>query len=265
MAVKLFIVGLPGSGKSAIARYIDAYIQRRNRFNPDHRWLTSRYNDYPILYTMYKDDNEHKRFVHAKPSGFNVIDFKAFDEALKSLGQWIAWLIISKKIQPEEIVLIEFARNNYQIAFRQFDKDFLQDASVIYLGADVKVCKQRISDRALEQKYPEDNYPVSDYIFETYYHSDDGQLISQILAQEFGIDGRRVLAFDNNCSLEEAKKRIIPFIESLINAESVCDQATERSSRYADETPLTEGIDVQENQTTEPLNSEFSKATPVLL
>jgi hypothetical protein len=229
MAVKLFIVGLPGSGKSAIARYINAYIQRKNRFNPGHRWLTSRYNDYPILYTMYKDDNEHKRFLPAEPSGFNVIDFNAFDEALKSLGQWIVWLILSKKIQPEEIVLIEFARNDYQIAFRQFDKDFLQNAYFIYLGANLENCKQRISDRTANPEF-EDDYPVCNDIFETYYHSDNGQLLSQILAQEFGIDRRQVLLLENNGSLEEAKEKIAPFVDSIIDPETTEDEAEDTSA-----------------------------------
>lgn len=130
MVVKLFILGLPGSGKSAIARFIEAYIGHKNELNPAHARLISRYNDYPILHTMYKDDNEHKRFVPAEPSGFNVLDFSAFDEALKNLGRWITWLILSKKIQPEEIVLIEFARNDYEVAFHQFDKDFLRDAYI---------------------------------------------------------------------------------------------------------------------------------------
>src|SRR5207245_1672361 len=104
------------------------------------------------------------------PDGFNVLDFSAFDDALKLLGNWITWHLTSRQAQPEEILLIEFARNDYQRAFHQFKQELLQDAYFIYLSSDVEVCQQRIRERVAKPKFEEDDYPVSDLIFELYYH-----------------------------------------------------------------------------------------------
>ena len=68
MSVKLlFVLGLPGSGKSTIAHEIAKYI--------DNRGLESiRMNDYVILEQMYHDDIEHRQFRPADRGGFDVID-----------------------------------------------------------------------------------------------------------------------------------------------------------------------------------------------
>ena len=55
MVFKLFILGLPGSGKSAVARYITKYIGKIG-------WETVRINDYVILKEMFMADIEHKQF-----------------------------------------------------------------------------------------------------------------------------------------------------------------------------------------------------------
>ena len=217
MAVKLFILGLPGSGKSAIARFLSSHIRNKRIPRTKKRWSTKRFSDYSILDAMAKDVNEREYFQAAETGGFDVIDHIALDIALKRLESTVTDYISSKKMIKTQVIIIEFARNDYQRAFSQFNKSFLQDASVIYLGADVKVCKQRISDRACEQEYPEDDYPVSDYIFENYYHSDDGQYLPHFLEQDFGIERQRVLLIDNNNSLQEAAESIMPFIVAILD------------------------------------------------
>lgn len=228
MPLKLFIVGLPGSGKSAIARYIAKHIVCKSWLDTEKRWFATRFNDYPILHTMFRDDNEGKRFEPAQPGGFNVLDFGAFDDALKLLGNWITWHITSEHAQPQEILLIEFARNDYRIAFQQFKRELLQDAYFIYLGSEVKVCQQRIRERVAHPENEKDDYPISDYIFEKYYHSDDGQLLTYFLNKDFKIDRRQVLAINNNCSLKLATEIVTPFIDLIVD--SVCSPPLESTS-----------------------------------
>src|SRR6266581_9014445 len=110
MTVKLFVLGLPGSGKSTIAREIAKNI--------DNRGLESiRINDYVILEQMYHDDIECKQFQPADRGGFDVIDLTVIDTALKKLEQSAQYLISYK---PERVILIEFARNDYRKAFKLF-------------------------------------------------------------------------------------------------------------------------------------------------
>ena len=217
MTLKLFILGLPGSGKSEVARNIDSYIRKKRIRGTRKRWFTRRFSDYSILNAMANDINEREYFQPADAGGFDVIDNIAFDLGLKRLELVITNYISSKKKKKAEIIIIEFARNDYQRAFSQFNKSFLRDASIIYLGADVKICKQRVNERASKQIYPDDDYPVSDYIFEHYYHSDDGEYLADFLEQDFGIARQRVLFIDNNHSLQEAIERIMPFIVTIFD------------------------------------------------
>src|SRR2546425_5508209 len=108
MAVKLFVLGLPGSGKSTVARYITVYAR-------DQHWLTAHFTDYIILQEMFREDTEGKQFKPADYGGFDVLNLSVFDIALKSLEQQVNEHISAAK--SEELLLIEFARNDYHKAF----------------------------------------------------------------------------------------------------------------------------------------------------
>jgi len=214
MTVKLFVLGLPGSGKSTIAREIAKNI--------DNRGLESiRINDYVILEQMYHDDIECKQFQPADRGGFDVIDLTVIDTALKKLEQSAQYLISYK---PERVILIEFARNDYRRAFKLFSGAFLQDAYFLYLQAEIETCKQRIRNRIDNPVY-DDDYYVSEYIFDTYYHNDDEKCLSQILINEYGIDKQHIRGIDNNSSLEEALRETTPFVDMIIDLKSADQNA----------------------------------------
>ena len=238
MPLKLFIVGLPGSGKSAMSRHIAEFVGQQFWLDTGCHWSTKRFNDYPILHTMFRDDNEGKRFEPAQPGGFNVLDFGAFDDALKLLGNWITWHITSKHAHPQEILLIEFARNDYRIAFQQFKRELLQDAYFIYLGSEVKVCQQRICERAAHPENEDDDYPVSDHIFKTYYHSDNGSDFLDILVQEFGIAKDQVLALDNNRSLQDAQQEVENFVVQMLGLSACAMLASKQTDKLVMSAPV---------------------------
>jgi thymidylate kinase len=217
MPVKLFILGLPGSGKSAVARYISAKIYAEGQ-----HWAATRFNDYKILDYMFNQGTA-RRFKPAESGGFDVLDLKVFDEALQTLEQEVNMYIDSLKPEENKLVLVEFSRNDYEHAFQQFNKSFLEDAYFLYLDTELEKCKQRIRDRVAEPQFEED-HPVSEYIFEAYYYADDGSSIADILAKEYGVDNWRVLTIDNNRSLGLVYKNIEPFIHSILNPLSIVNK-----------------------------------------
>ena len=203
--LKLFIIGLPGSGKSTIARYISLYLR-------DRGLGSIHISDHEILREMYLSDIEQKQFRPAAYDGFDVLDFSALDIALKKMEQMIRRLIVSA--ERYEIVLIEFERNDYSHAFRQFSSQFLQDAYFLYILTDVEICKKRIHERIVNPSTVDDFY-VSDYIFEAYYRGGDGLDLPKILQADFGIDQKRVMILNNNYSLKDIEHSIESFIDFL--------------------------------------------------
>jgi adenylate kinase family enzyme len=210
MAAKLFLLGLPGSGKSTVARYIQEYVRKWD-------WSTSHFSDYSLLQKMFRKDIEHKQFMPADHGGFDVIDFIVFDTALKRLEQKVKRHTSSKK--SAELILIEFSRADYQHAFSQFSKKFLrdQDTYFLYLVAELDTCKRRILARTANPIF-EDDYHVSDNIFKQYYHQDDGQYLPDILESTYQIDRRYVSIINNNDSLEAASTEINAFVHFIARA-----------------------------------------------
>src|SRR6266566_1512781 len=87
MSMKLFILGLPGSGKSTIARHVIDYVGRQK--SDCH---TVRVNDYGILYAMYKADTEGK----FSPTGHGkqlIIMFRLFSNLCSFLLSLLAMII----------------------------------------------------------------------------------------------------------------------------------------------------------------------------
>jgi adenylate kinase family enzyme len=207
MTVKLFILGLPGSGKSTVARYIQKYIESQHL-------SASRFNDYGILKEMFHNDSEGKQFKPADGGGFDVLELTVFDTALERLEQKVKRDATSAK--SAEIILIEFSRADYRHAFRQFNKDFLQnpDTYFLYLATELDICKQRIEHRTDNPRF-EDDYPVSRYIFEQYYHQDDGQFLPNILESEYQIGRQHVRIINNNCSLVEKSTETDVFVDFI--------------------------------------------------
>jgi adenylate kinase family enzyme len=204
MVVKLFVLGLPGSGKSSVARIIATYAR-------NGQWSTTHISDYAILYEMFQEDTQGQ-FKSTLNGGFDVLDLAVIDTALRKLEQKVKAHVSTAKL--EEIVLIEFSRNDYQRAFQQFSDTFLHDAYFLYLGVDLETCKRRIRERTANPNTTDDFY-VSEYIFNTYYNKDDGQDIPQILARDYGIDTLRIKVIENNGSLDDIVEEIYEYVDRI--------------------------------------------------
>ncbi len=190
MVQNIFVVGLPGSGKSTAARHI-AILACKCRRTP------KLLQDYRILYKMFRADKEGIRFSSTLHKGFDVHDFSAFDDALKVL---VRQLQEKERISKRNAVnIIEFARDDYCKALELFTSIPLKEAYFLFIDAEVETCKQRIKARAENPQTPDDHY-VSEYIFEAYYDRNHRQYLTSTaarLTERFHITKERIEVIDN--------------------------------------------------------------------
>src|SRR5260370_31578966 len=132
MEKKVFILGITGSEKTMEARYIECLAK-------SNWWVTVRFNDYDILYEMFAVDKDGNQFSSTQYSGFDVHDHTVFDDALNELEE----RILNRKKEPastceqNELIIIEFARNDYCRALEMFSPEFLKNTSFIFIDADI--------------------------------------------------------------------------------------------------------------------------------
>jgi adenylate kinase family enzyme len=221
--LKLFILGNPGSGKSTIARYIVSDLLRRGCPPQQIRHM----NDYAILHKMFEIDLRNyppdgRRFRRAENNGFNLVDFTVLDDTLRELESQ-ANEIWPAEVSDDKIILIEFARNDYQKALDIFSREFLQDASFLCLDVDVEMCKQRVQERINKPGAikTSDDFFVSDHIFDTYYKKgvygcpSVNEILINILGKNYQPEQIAVLA---EADLDAAKHKALWFALSRIEA-----------------------------------------------
>ena len=208
MSVKLFILGRPGSGKSTASYLIAGLAWERG-------WSVVRIRDYEILWRMYQADTEHKQFYPARYNGFDVLDFSVLDTALEEVEKR------AQRYTPfedrYELIIIEFARDDYGEALKLFSRDFLQNAHFLFIETDVEICIERIYKRVTYHLTADDNF-VSDYVLRNYYYKDNRQYILSGLRRDYGIN-KQVELIDNVGSLHEFFDRVRGFAEQMFEQE----------------------------------------------
>lgn len=213
MAIKIFVLGNPGSGKSTVSRYIVGYVLRQYK-----NWTANHVNDYGNLRKMFEEEREGRRFRPTKKyGGFVVLDTDVYHEALEKLEKQVLELdTISNKL-----IVIEFARNNYRKALRQFSSDFLRDSYFVFLDVDLETCMHRINMR-IAHRETKDDYFVSSYVLNRYLHShkDTRQYISSNLKTDYELEEERVKVIANQNTKEEFEKPIIDFIDLIFKQAS---------------------------------------------
>lgn len=212
---RLFVLGLPGSGKSTVARYLEQVAI-------NYKWELIRFNDYDILYEMFQADPEGRQFSATQHGGFDVHDHIAFDDALIELERRVLNTEKAGTEEKNEVIIIEFARNDYFRALELFSPEFLENASFLFIDADIPACKQRIRKRVDHPVYKDDHY-VSEYIFEAYYQLDSRQYLESVtsrLKTFCVINDESIWVIDNttSSSLQTLLERIEPFCVSLFGA-----------------------------------------------
>jgi len=228
MPVKLFILGLPGSGKSSAARYIRTYIAKHS-----NNWSTERKNDYTILHRMCYVEKD-ARMHPTEYDGFDVLEHSAFNSALKRLN--------SEVLEEHEgsgnenqLTTIEFSRNDYNIALEEFFLEFLtrfhKSIYFLFIETDISVCKERIQERVSKPlcNRSADDHPVSDFIFETYYRRDEQHYCDSVvkrLQQRFYVpDSHIQVILNSELTDKDFQEKVGMFVVGILS-----DEITVRSS-----------------------------------
>lgn len=202
--MKVFVFGRPGCGKSRAARRIVKLAKLRH-------YSASRINDYPILRGMFREDTAGKQFRALEGhEGFDVIDFSVLDTALK--------IVEEKALRYErfsDVIVLEFARSDYEAALKQFSREFLKDAYFLFIDTDVETCIQRIYHR-VAYSATSDDYFVSEEILRSYYSK---QHFPRNLAGQKGIDAGHILSIHNKGSKQDFDRGVNSFVEVLFKHE----------------------------------------------
>jgi len=212
MEHNIFVLGLPGSGKSTAARYIEMLAR-------DYYRTPNLLQDYRILYAMFLADKEGIRFSSTLYNGFDVHDLSAFDDALEKLAHQLQEKERTREIN--EVTIIEFARADYCKALEFFACMPLAEAFFLFIDAEVETCKQRIKARVANPQMPDDHY-VSEYIFEAYYNKDPRQYLTSTAAclrERFHIGEEKIKAIDNTdgVSMQAFLAQVKEFVTPILN------------------------------------------------
>ena len=209
MPQKLFVLGLPGSGKSTVIRYIIKYIKRYH-----DKYVALHCSDYDILLKMFEQDIAHKHFFPTEHGGFYVKAPIVYDEALKQLEQNIEEF----DYKDNELVLIEFARSDYIHALDIFSGRFLRGAFFLFLDVDIRTGEKRVKDRV---KYPksQDDHFVSRLTFEYYHQKDNAKYLLSVKQHlmKYGISSSKIVIHDNRGSPKIFFMSINAMIDEIVN------------------------------------------------
>lgn len=127
-----------------------------------------RVDDYPILKEIIEQDTDFKKHVLAEGE-FQITDRSIYDDVLKEVSHRL------KGLQKQgRMVFVEFARNNYANALRNFDREVLDRSLIVYIYCPFEVCCER-NVRRFKEAGPKglDEHIVPRDQMEKYYRHED--------------------------------------------------------------------------------------------
>lgn len=159
----VFLLGRPGSGKSAVYRMLRQRLREEGLASD-----ITRIDDFPVLRGLLDRDVGLKRH-YRKEGGFVVTDFTIFDEVFKEINRKLKELE-----QPGRVTFVEFARARYASAFKNFDRGVLDRSLILYIYCPFDICMERNVRRFREARGNDiDGHIAPTDIMEHYYKYDD--------------------------------------------------------------------------------------------
>lgn len=168
--------------------------------------------DYDILYQMFQNERVTMRFTPASGGGFDIHDVQVFDDALKKLERDVLAYchnIDNHQSHSHELLIIEFAREDYDDTFKKLSQEILQDAYFLLIDAEFDTCRNRIKERTHIASSEPDNHNVSDFAMNTYFKE-------QHLPKDSAITSH-LTTLTNNGSWDDFTQKLEPFIRHILN------------------------------------------------
>src|SRR5205814_10119731 len=113
----------------------------------------------------------------------------------------------------DEILTIEFARNNYRDAFHKFSASFLENAYFFFLNAKIETCIDRIHNRVTQPRVSDCHF-VPDEVVRGYDGSGHWPYITQEFIGDFNIH-KAVVFYPNTGSLEDLYAQVEKFANTI--------------------------------------------------
>ncbi len=98
-----------------------------------------------------------------------------------------------------------------------FDNNFLCTAHILFLDADIEICKHRVRERIAQRRnLDDDDHFVPDNVIECFGQESCKKYIGCGLKLDFGIADDRVRVLDTNESIEKVTDHVRQFVETLL-------------------------------------------------
>jgi adenylate kinase family enzyme len=158
----IFLLGRPGCGKSIIYNMLGERLRKEKLARE-----VMRIDDFPVLKDIVDEDKEFKRHLR-KEGGFEVTDLSMLDDVLKRINDQL------KKLEKQgRVIFVEFSRNSYAHAMKNFDRKVLDRSLILYIYTPFDVCLQRNVRRFKEGPKNLDDHIVPSDMMHKYYRNDD--------------------------------------------------------------------------------------------
>jgi len=168
----IFLIGRPGCGKSVVFRIIEQELRAKG-----FKGELKRIDDFPLLKHIFDTDVEHKRHRPAPGSGVKVTDDTVWDDLIKGLDKQAL-----EMQSPDRLLFIEFSRDSYVRAFKNFSPKVLKNSLIVYIDCPFDVCWERNVRRAKKEQGLDAHLVSREEMEKTYARDDHKELQKHVAA-----------------------------------------------------------------------------------
>ena len=194
----VFLIGRPGCGKSIVFSILEEELRAKG-----YKGELRRIDDFPLLKHILDTDVGHKRHRPAPEGGVKITDDKVWDELARGLNEQALELQ-----DPDRLLFIEFSRDNYVRAFKNFSPELIRNSLIIYIDCPWDVCWERNVRRAKLEKGL-DAHLVSKEEMETTYKQDDHEELPK------HVNARMLVVRNDSDDLGELRGELRGVVEKL--------------------------------------------------
>jgi hypothetical protein len=158
----IFLIGVPGSGKTSCYEFLKSRIADFAKAN-SKRWNVDKVDDFSELSALYgREREEGLRSFEAMGDTFVVKDMAIYDLALSSMSEKLS------NSNASGVRFVEFARPSYSKALAKFSEQITSNAFIIEVVSNLDECRRRIYLRRSSLSSNLDNHYVPEEAFKRF-------------------------------------------------------------------------------------------------